>query len=107
MAIIEMVALMAPNIDTIRYTANNATKTNEQEEFNKVKEAIENAAGTGAEEVVFTEELDDLYIQILKDAGYYVYKGTYNTTSKKCTLVEWRTQTKWQVDAQGAIVART
>ena len=104
MALIDMVALMAPNIASIRYTSNNANKINEQEEFDKVKDSIQSAAETGAEEVVFTEELSPLYVQILKDADYNVVVGTYNNTSKVCTLVEWRTVSKWTVDSNGVIV---
>ena len=105
MAIIDMVALMAPNIASIRYTSNNANKINEQEEFDKVKDSIQSAAETGAEEVVFTEELSPLYVQILKDADYNVLVGKYNNTSKICTLVEWRATNKWTVNDDGVIIA--
>lgn len=100
MAIIDMVALMAPNIDSIRYASSVANKVSEQEEFDKIKGAIQAAAEGGAEEVVFTEVLNDLYVQILKDAGYNVCIGTYNATSKMCTLIEWRYSFQWEEDTE-------
>lgn len=96
-SLLETVALIAPNIDVVRYTSLNANKDSEQEKFDKIKTSIEEAAATGAEEVVIAEKVEDLYIQLLKDAGYNVCVGKYNGTEKVCTLIEWRDSfsTKW------------
>ena len=89
-SLLETVALIAPNIEVVRHTSLNANKDSEQEKFDKIKESIEEAAATGAEEVVIAEAVEDLYVQLLKDAGYNVCVGPYNNTQKICTLIEWR-----------------
>ena len=89
-SLLETVALIAPNIDVVRHTSLNANKDSEQEKFDKIKTSIEEAAATGAEEVVIAEKVEDLYVQLLKDAGYNVCVGKYNGTEKVCTLIEWR-----------------
>lgn len=96
-SLLETVALIAPNIDVVRHTSLNANKDSEQEKFDKIKTSIEEAAATGAEEVVIAEKVEDLYVQLLKDAGYNVCVGKYNGTEKVCTLIEWRDSfsTKW------------
>lgn len=85
--------LVAPNIETIRETTVDATNVNEQEKFNEIKTAIEDAAAAGSFEVVFREDMteDDkkIYPEILKNSGYGVCIGKYNGTNKICTLVFW------------------
>ena len=94
--------LVAPNIETIRETTVDATNVNEQEKFDEIKTAIEDAAAAGSFEVVFREDMDEedkvIYPQILRNSGYNVCVGAYNGTNKICTLVEWRDTSKWTVE---------
>ena len=85
--------LVAPNIETIRETTVDATNVNEQEKFDEIKTAIEEAAAAGSFEVVFREDMTEedkkIYPEILKNSGYGVCIGKYNGTNKICTLVFW------------------
>ena len=116
----EIAVLVAPNIATIRTTTAEATTINEQEKFEEIKAAIDEAAAAGVYEVVIREDIskttvngkidDTVYADILKNAGYNVCIGKYNDTEKTCTVIEWHVdengnrKDNWKVDEDGKIV---
>jgi hypothetical protein len=93
-----MAVLIAPNIDIIRTTTEEANLVDEEVKFKEYTDAIEDAAATGIYEVVFAEEIERFYEELLKNGGYSVHIGKYNNTEKICTLVEWRKTPKWTVE---------
>ena len=111
----DIMVLVAPNIETIKNKTANANVENEQEKFEEIKTAIEEAAATGSYEVVIRENLDtatingntekSIYGDLLRNAGYNVCVGKYNNTEKVCTLIEWRNVSIWEVE-NGKIVKK-